>query len=61
MFDPKRGCVMSLLLLLTMSNANAEVLINEVLIDPVGSDGANEWLELCNNGEEDIDVSGWGY
>ena len=60
MFDPKRGCVMSLLLLLTMSNANAEVLINEVLIDPVGSDGANEWLELCNNGEEDIDVSGWG-
>ena len=60
MFDPKRGCVMSLLLLLTMSSANAEVLINEVLIDPVGSDGANEWLELCNNGEEDIDVSGWG-
>lgn len=60
MFDPKRGCVMSLLFLLTMSSANAEVLINEVLIDPVGSDGANEWLELCNNGEEDIDVSGWG-
>ena len=59
MFDAKRYSVVSLLLMFTMSNANAEVLINEVLIDPVGSDGANEWLELCNNGEEDIDVSGW--
>ena len=39
--------------------SSAEVLINEVLIDPVGSDGSNEWLELCNNGEEDVDVSGW--
>ena len=19
----------------------------------------NEWMELCNNGEEDVDVSGW--
>ena len=41
------------------SAASAEVLINEVLIDPSGADGSNEWLELCNNGQDDVDVSGW--
>ncbi len=59
MFVNKGRTVLSLMLWMSMSTAQAEVLINEVLIDPVGSDGANEWLELCNNGEEDIDVSGW--
>ena len=48
-----------LLALLGYTNvSSAEVLINEILIDPVGSDGSNEWLELCNNGEDDV-TSGW--
>jgi hypothetical protein len=39
--------------------SNAEILINEVLYDPTGSDGPNEWIELCNNGEDDVDISLW--
>ena len=54
-----RNIVVSVVLMGFSKATNAEVLINEVLIDPAGADGSNEWLELCNNGEEDIDVSGW--
>ena len=49
---------MSILLLLP-SMAMAEVLINEVLYNPDGSDGPSEWIEICNNGEDDIDISDW--
>ena len=39
--------------------SHADVLLNEVFYDPTGSDGPNEWIELCNNGEDDIDISLW--
>ena len=54
----QRGLISLVLMSLTL-NVQAEVLINEVMIDPDGTDGTNEWMELCNNGEEDVDVSGW--
>ena len=41
--------------------AFADVLINEVLYDPAGSDGGGEWIELCNSGTETIDISGWTF
>lgn len=37
----------------------AEVVINEVFYDAVGSDDGKEWLELYNNGIEDINLEGW--
>jgi hypothetical protein len=46
-------------LMFLVMNANAELLINEVLYDPHGSDGDLEWIELCNNSQDDADVSGW--
>ena len=49
---------MSILLLLP-SMVMAEVLINEVLYNPDGSDGPSEWIEICNNGEDDVDISAW--
>ncbi|OPX78229.1 MAG: hypothetical protein A4E50_02267 [Methanosaeta sp. PtaB.Bin087] len=33
------------------------VVINEVELDP--PEGGNEWVELYNNGAEDVDVSRW--
>jgi hypothetical protein len=35
------------------------VVINEVLYDAVGSDSGKEWLELYNNGDEDVRLTGW--
>jgi hypothetical protein len=41
-------------------HALAGVLINEVYYDPDPEDDAgNEWIELCNNGTEAVDLSGW--
>src|SRR3989338_9192074 len=34
------------------------VSINEVEINPVGSDTGNEWIEIFNNGNP-VDISGW--
>lgn len=36
-----------------------DVVINEVLYDPAGSDGGYEWIELYNNSNEDVDLAGW--
>ena len=44
---------------LLVSLGHAEVLINEVLYDPSGSDGPLEWVEICNNSQDDVDISGW--
>jgi hypothetical protein len=35
------------------------VVINEVLYDPDGSDGDNEWIELYNASNQSINLSGW--
>lgn len=46
--------------LLLVQFALAGVLINEVYYDPSPeSDGGNEWIELCNNGTDAVDLSGW--
>ena len=37
----------------------AQVVINEVFYDPVGSDGAKEWIELFNNSDEIINLLNW--
>ena len=49
---------MSLLILLP-SIGLADVVINEVLYNPSGSDSGHEWVELYNNGSADVDISGW--
>lgn len=37
---------------------SAEVYINEVELNPAGSDGGNEWIEIYNSGEE-VNLDGW--
>jgi hypothetical protein len=36
-----------------------DILINEVVYDPAGSDDGFEWVELCNRGSAPIDLTGW--
>ncbi len=47
-------------MLLLLAPAFAGVLVNEVYYDPdPEGDAGNEWIELCNNGTEAIDLTGW--
>ncbi len=36
-----------------------EVKINELMVNPDGSDAGNEWVELYNAGSQSYDLSGW--
>jgi len=37
----------------------AEMIINEFIPNPAGSDEENEWIEIYNAGDNDIDLNGW--
>jgi Lamin Tail Domain len=42
-----------------MQCITANVVINEIYYDHPGSDTGQEWLELYNNGTENIELAGW--
>jgi len=45
-----------------ISSGSGTIVINEVELDPAGDDNSQEvleWVELYNNGNEDVDISGW--
>ena len=46
-------------MLVLLVSATAGVLVNEVMYDPDSTDDGNEWIELCNNGAESVDLTGW--
>ena len=37
------------------------VVINELLVNPTGTDGGQEWVELYNPGATDITLTGWAF
>lgn len=37
----------------------AGIIISEILPDPIGVDAGGEFIEIYNNGDEDIDLTGW--
>jgi len=47
-----------LLFLFTFSTLSANIVINELMYDPSGTDTGFEWIELYNSGLEDIDLEG---
>ncbi len=51
--------VMTLVLLLNIGFNWAQIVINEVMVDPIGSDTGNEWIELYNPLEQAVNVTGW--
>lgn len=48
-----------LLLSCAASEAAAQLVINEFLADPEGSDGGREYVELLNTGTAPVDLGGW--
>ncbi|MDP2855647.1 MAG: lamin tail domain-containing protein [bacterium] len=37
----------------------AELIINEFIPNPAGSDEENEWIEIYNVGQDDVNLAGW--
>ncbi|OGG88462.1 hypothetical protein A3H15_03130 [Candidatus Kaiserbacteria bacterium RIFCSPLOWO2_12_FULL_50_28] len=37
------------------------VVINEIMYDPAGSDSGREWIEIKNEGDSPVDLSGWRF
>ena len=50
---------MMLMLVLQLSAFGQQILINEVLYNPDGSDDGSEWIELCNPGSEPVSLDSW--
>lgn len=42
-----------------MAEQPGRVLLSEVLTDPLGSDTGHEYIELVNDGDTAVDISGW--
>ena len=42
-------------------HVHAQVVINEVMYDPPGSDGTQEWIELFNAGSSQVDLTKWTF
>lgn len=40
-------------------SGDCAIVINELFYDAVGSDDGKEWIELYNNGLEDVNLQGW--
>ena len=39
--------------------AFANVIINEIMANPIADESLNEWIELYNDGSNEVNVSGW--
>ena len=59
----KRGLIYTIVFILCIFYVDGAVVINEFLPDPIGYDNASmpngEWVELYNNGSDEINLSGF--
>jgi len=51
----------TLIFLLSFQIVSAQVVITEIMYDVEGSDGGREWVEIYNDGSEDINLSSWSF
>lgn len=47
------------LVLLLIPIAKAEIIITEIMANPLADEDLNEWIEIYNNGTEPVDIKGW--
>ena len=47
------------IVLIVLPSISASVIINEIMYDPEDIDINHEWIEIYNNGNEEIDLIGW--
>ena len=57
----KIGFIFALVLFASWSQAKAGVYISEIMYDFEGTDTDYEWVELGNDGGEDVDITGWKF
>ncbi|MFZ3093256.1 MAG: lamin tail domain-containing protein [Methanothrix sp.] len=43
----------------SFASASESVVINEVELDYIEDDAEIQWVEIYNNGAEEVDLSGW--
>lgn len=48
-----------LFILIAISYVSANLIINEIMAAPIADESLNEWIELYNNGDKEINVSGY--
>lgn len=51
--------IFTLVLFLMLTVCWAQIVINEVMVDPIGSDTGKEWIELYNPIDQPVNVTGW--
>lgn len=56
-----RGLIFIFLFFIVGSQAKADVYISEIMYDFEGTDTDYEWIELGNDGGEDVDITGWKF
>ena len=57
--DAVSKCIASECSIESTDQGTRELIINEIMVDPYGSDGGKEWFELYNPGDQPIDIQGW--
>ncbi len=48
-----------ILFIILIPVVSADIVINEIMPNPLYDESLNEWIELYNNGDSEVDVSGW--
>ncbi len=51
--------IILILFLLIIPVSKAEIIITEIMANPIEDETLNEWIEIYNNGTEAIDIEGW--
>ena len=46
-------------LIILVNYVSADIIINEIMYNPSGSESTEEWIELYNNGSFDQNISSW--
>ncbi|PKN79240.1 MAG: hypothetical protein CVU48_05825 [Candidatus Cloacimonetes bacterium HGW-Cloacimonetes-1] len=52
------ACYSALIMFLFCASLSAEVVINELMYDPIDADTGKEWIELFNNGTSTVNLAG---
>ena len=57
----KIGFIFALVLFICWNHAKADVYISEIMYDFEGTDTDYEWVEIGNDGTQDVDITGWKF